>query len=71
MIFLATLLGFTKDQIIAFGDSSNDVEMIRDVGYGVAMANALDEVKNVAKDIAEDTRDLGVYKKAKELKLIN
>ncbi|SYV91964.1 haloacid dehalogenase-like hydrolase [Mesomycoplasma hyorhinis] len=45
--------------------------MIRDVGYGVAMANALDEVKSVAKDIAEDTRDLGVYKKAKELKLIN
>ncbi|MFD0897822.1 Cof-type HAD-IIB family hydrolase [Loigolactobacillus binensis] len=33
---------------MCFGDYENDLEMIRDVGYGVAMANALPSVKKVA-----------------------
>ena len=35
-----------KNEIIAFGDSNNDLEMLDYVGVGVAMGNASDNVKN-------------------------
>lgn len=42
--------------IIAFGDDSNDIDMIKTAGIGVAMGNAIDEVKSVA-DFICDTND--------------
>lgn len=30
---------------MAFGDGSNDMDMIRRVGFGVAMENGIDEIK--------------------------
>ncbi|WP_143521294.1 HAD-IIB family hydrolase, partial [Pseudomonas sp. 2995-1] len=37
-----------QDRIIAFGDEDNDLEMLEYAGCGVAMANAIDELKIVA-----------------------
>lgn len=45
---LAGLLGIEKAQVMAMGDSHNDVEMMQAVGYPVAMGNAEDEVKALA-----------------------
>jgi hydroxymethylpyrimidine pyrophosphatase-like HAD family hydrolase len=45
---LAESLGLTLDECVAFGDSSNDYEMLRDAGMGIAMANAREDVKQVA-----------------------
>lgn len=43
---------------MCFGDYENDLEMIRDVGYGVAMANAIPSVKQVAwRETADHDRD--------------
>lgn len=39
-------LGF--DSLVAIGDDVNDVEMVRRAGIGIAVANALDEVKEAA-----------------------
>lgn len=39
----------TMGDVVAFGDNYNDVEMIRSVGYGVAVGNARDAVKEVAR----------------------
>ncbi|WP_208590489.1 Cof-type HAD-IIB family hydrolase [Gracilibacillus suaedae] len=36
------------DNIIAFGDEDNDLEMIEYAGVGVAMGNAIDELKQIA-----------------------
>ncbi|UZR98357.1 Cof-type HAD-IIB family hydrolase [Chondrinema litorale] len=35
-------------KVIAFGDNYNDIDMLREVGMGIAVANARDEVKAVA-----------------------
>ncbi|WP_036452341.1 YcsE-related riboflavin metabolism phosphatase [Mycoplasma buteonis] len=67
---LTNKLGYSMDYLIAFGDSSNDFEMLRDAFYGVAMERANDKIKRVAKDIALDCEYDGVYWKLKELKLI-
>ena len=41
-------LGYTKDDMIAFGDAENDKTMIEYAGIGVAMGNATKELKDVA-----------------------
>lgn len=46
--FLVAEWGISLADVVAFGDDTNDVDMIRESGLGVAMANAVDEVKAVA-----------------------
>lgn len=46
--FLANRMGITSDQVMAVGDSYNDLDMIKYAGLGVAMANAADGVKAAA-----------------------
>lgn len=45
---VAEYLGIPIEASIAFGDSDNDLEMIRDCGVGVAMGNARENIKQVA-----------------------
>jgi hydroxymethylpyrimidine pyrophosphatase-like HAD family hydrolase len=42
---------------VAFGDSSNDLEMLRDAGLGVCMQNGRDDVKAVANRTSHWTND--------------
>lgn len=46
--FVAAREGIRPEEIIAFGDSYNDLDMIRYAGLGVAMANARPAVKAAA-----------------------
>lgn len=46
-----------KENIIAFGDGLNDIEMISGVHLGIAMPNGTMEVKNVSKEIAAFDND--------------
>ncbi|OCT16609.1 phosphoglycolate phosphatase [Paenibacillus pectinilyticus] len=50
------LLGISMSEVIAMGDSENDIAMIREAGLGVAMGNAQDEVKRIA-DITTVTNE--------------
>lgn len=45
---LGRILGIQAKEMIAMGDSYNDIEMIEFAGLGVAVANARDEVKKAA-----------------------
>lgn len=45
---VAKWMAIPKDQIIAFGDENNDLEMIEFAGVGVAMENGIDELKSIA-----------------------
>lgn len=56
---LASDLQIQNEDIIAFGDSLNDIEMLKKCGTGIAMQNALIEVKEVADGITKypNTKD--------------
>ncbi|MGN1277535.1 MAG: Cof-type HAD-IIB family hydrolase [Floccifex sp.] len=55
-------LGISMDEVMAFGDAQNDIEMIKRVGIGVAMGNAMDEVKEAAVMVADSNDDNGIGK---------
>ena len=48
------------DQIMAFGDSENDLEMLELAGYSFAMENGEEKVKRMAKYIAPSNNEAGV-----------
>lgn len=52
--------GFKKEDVYAFGDNLNDIEMLQFVGHGVAMGNAPDVVKKAAKYVTKDVGEDGI-----------
>lgn len=59
---LAERYNISPSQIVAFGDDYNDIEMLKSCGIGVAVENALSEVKKAAKEITESNEHDGVAK---------
>ncbi len=59
---LLNYLNLSPAQAIAFGDNHNDTEMLKMVGLGVAMSNAPNELKAIAKIIAPLNIEDGVAK---------
>lgn len=57
---LLTLLGLSKQQMIACGDGYNDLSMIEYAGLGVAMANAVLPVRNAADYVTLSNEEDGV-----------
>ncbi|KGA97377.1 haloacid dehalogenase [Alkalihalobacillus alcalophilus ATCC 27647 = CGMCC 1.3604] len=49
-----------KERIIAFGDEDNDFEMIEYAGQGVAMKNAIPELKSLANEITLTNEEDGI-----------
>lgn len=62
--------GIDKSESMAFGDGGNDIEMLQTVGIGVAMGNALDNVKEVADEVCGTSADDGIYNYCLEKGLI-
>lgn len=50
----------TDDEVVAFGDGGNDIEMLRQAGFGFAMENASDAVVSAAKYRAGSNNEEGV-----------
>lgn len=59
---LATQLGLSADQVMAFGDGGNDLSMIQYAGLGIAMENATPALKEAAKYITSSNEDEGIAK---------
>jgi len=53
-------MGYTKDDMIAFGDGHNDASMIKYVGTGVAMGNAVQALKDIADEITLSNDEDGI-----------
>ena len=54
--------GIKSTEIAAFGDDINDIDMLKQCGIGIAMGNAVDEVKAVADYICESNENDGIAK---------
>jgi len=57
---LLQVLGLSNEEMIACGDGFNDVAMIKYAGLGVAMDNAVPEVKAVADYVTKSNDDNGI-----------
>jgi len=59
---LAEYWGIEISQVVAFGDDVNDLDMLKHCGIGVAMGNAVDEIKAVADYVCDTNEDDGIAK---------
>jgi Cof subfamily protein (haloacid dehalogenase superfamily) len=57
---LADYLNVKQEEVIAIGDAGNDLDMIEYAGLGVAMANASENVKEIANYITDSNNEDGV-----------
>lgn len=63
---VCNLLHIGMDQVIAMGDSLNDLKMLQAVGLGVAMGNAQEAVKAIADHVTATNLENGVAKVIQE-----
>ncbi len=59
---LAEHLGIDQSEVMAIGDNENDLTMVEYAGIGVAMANATENVRNMADVITASNEEDGVAK---------
>ena len=60
--WLADHLGLSLQDCMAFGDNANDLDMLGAVGWPVAVGNATEEVKRIARLVADTDANDGVAK---------
>ncbi|MCC8155509.1 MAG: Cof-type HAD-IIB family hydrolase [Tannerellaceae bacterium] len=58
------------DEIMAFGDGGNDMEMLTYAGTGIAMGNADDNVKRVADYVTDSVDEDGIYNALKHFGIL-
>jgi len=58
--YIAEKYNISSEEILAIGDSENDIEMINYAGKGIAMDNALDQVKEVCDYVTCSNDENGV-----------
>ncbi len=69
LVNLGRMLGIRRKEIMAFGDGDNDIAMLREAGFGVAMANADEQVKAAADYITLSNEEEGVAEAIERLVL--
>jgi len=60
----------SSEEALAFGDGDNDIDMLEQVGLGVAMGNASEALKNSADYITKRSIEDGIYHALCELQII-
>lgn len=58
--FLAKKLNVDLDNVIAFGDNYNDIEMLECVGLPIAMGNGVDSLKVKSKYVTKSNNESGI-----------
>ena len=66
LLDLADYLNIPRNLTFAIGESDNDVSMIADAGYGIAMGNACDAAKEAAAYITAAVSEMGFAKAVDE-----
>ena len=68
---LARERGIHPERIAALGDDLNDVEMLRHAGVGIAMGNAVAEVREAADLVTSSNDEDGVVEALEQLELLD
>lgn len=68
--FIADKYGFSREDIVAFGDGNNDMEMLEYVGIGIAMENAKEDLKAVSDFVTLSNNEGGICHGLREYGLI-
>ena len=58
--WLAKTLGLTMENVVAIGDSDNDLTMLRAAGLGIAMGNAAQNIRLTADAVTASNAECGV-----------
>lgn len=53
-------LGVAPEQVLAFGDGANDVDMVRFAGHGVAMGNGCEAILQAADEVTASNNEDGI-----------
>lgn len=62
--------GFDPSRTIAFGDGGNDTSMVKQAGIGIAMGNAIDELKGLANYVTTSVDDDGILNALRHFEVI-
>ncbi len=68
--FMCRHLGIRAEETIAFGDSYNDLGMLKMAGRAVVMGNAPEEIRRSFDHVTEDNNHEGIYLALRELGLV-
>lgn len=68
--FLYDILHISRENVCAFGDHFNDMEMLKEVGLGIAMGNAVVELKAIADYVTLNSECGGIEHACKKFNLI-
>lgn len=61
LIRLCEYFDIPLSETVAFGDSMNDYEILKEAGLGIAMGNAIDELKEIADYVTDDIGSDGIW----------
>ena len=62
LLHICNKLGIKTEQLIAFGDSYNDLSMLTAAGLGIAMGNAREDVKKQSDYVTDGNNEDGIAK---------
>ena len=68
--FVADYFGAPREDLYAFGDGMNDMEMIQAVGHGIAMGNGMEVLKREAEYVTASLENDGILKALEHYQLI-
>jgi len=68
--YLADKKGWNLDKIVAIGDSENDLEMIKGVGFGIAVGNSDENLRRLADYVTKERYGDGVVEALTYLNLV-
>ena len=70
MKFFSEALGILPEEMMAFGDAQNDMDMMEYAGIGVAMGNAEECLKQIADYVTTDVDDDGVLRALQHFEIL-
>ena len=67
LLHYCRMTGILPEEVVAFGDGNNDLEMLKTAGLGIAVGKATESCKNAAARVVETNEDDGVAREVRRI----